>query len=131
MTPYPLNKNNLVQSFVDWRASTKRFFKTGRSSGLTMGTYSHIQSHIEIPLPPNSDDWPRKRVTEENVVLSGDPKVHFNEDGDSGSWLISSLGELVGMIWGAGENGQCYFTPIRLVLEDIERVTGLQVELYK
>jgi hypothetical protein len=39
-------------------------------------------------------------------------------------------GELMGLIWGAGGKGQCYFTPIALVLEDIEKTTGMTVELY-
>lgn len=43
--------------------------------------------------------------------------------------MISSLGEVTGLIWGAGHRGQCYFTAVGLDLEDIK--TAVEVESYQ
>lgn len=48
--------------------------------------------------------------------------------GDSGSWILNEVGQLVGLLWG-GTHSVCYFTPIQMVLDDIEARTGMKVEL--
>lgn len=97
-----------------------------------MGLYNHIQSHVEHDLFPNDNPFaPKKRVTDEHVIVAprGSSEL-FSQVGDSGAWLITSTGEVTGMIWGAGRRGQCYFTPIWLIIEDIEKATGMEVVLY-
>lgn len=97
-----------------------------------MGLYSYIESHVELDLFPNDDPLaPKKRVTDELVIVARDSVELFSELGDAGAWIVTSTGEVTGMIWGAGRRGQCYFTPIGLVIEDIEKATGMEVVLYK
>jgi hypothetical protein len=99
-----------------------------------MGHYSHIKSHVELEMPSNSENKrPPPRITSEHVAVlesrSFDKDLSFCDDGDAGAWLMGEGGELMGLILGAGGVGQCYFTPIALVLEDIEKTTGMTVEL--
>lgn len=70
-------------------------------------------------------------MTDEHVIVAPRGSSQFSELGDSGAWIITSIGEVTGMIWGAGPRGQCYFTPIGLIIKDIEKATGKEVILYK
>lgn len=119
-----------MQGFVEWEETNRIIFKDGRTTGATHGTYSHIHSHVEISLDSNSSyDQPGTRITNEHVIVN--PIESFCDTRDSGSWIISDRGEVMGLLWGAGCSGQGYFTPIGLVMEDIEKVTGMKVELYE
>jgi hypothetical protein len=106
------------------------YFKTGRTTGLTIGTYSHIQSYVEISLPFNSNDAkPPKRVTDEHVIVCPGENGVFSDDGDSGAWLLDRYGYLSALIWGSNSKDHCYATPISLIMEDIEGFTGGTVEV--
>jgi len=69
------------------------------------------------------------RTTREHTIV-GRPSApgRFNERGDSGSWILSEQGDLAGLLWG-GTSSVCYFTPIQMVIADIEARTGMKVEL--
>ena len=55
---------------------------------------------------------------------SGPP---FATPGDSGSLVFNVNGDIIGLIFGCGNN-RAYFTPIKMVLEDIRTQTGLILE---
>lgn len=121
-----------MDDFVDWEMTTKKFCKIGRTTGITLGHYSHIEAHVELKLPLNSEiERGSLRITSEHVVVSSENDKLFSGDGDSGAWLLSEGGYVVGLIWGAGPRGQTYFTPISPVIKDIEEATGLTVGLRK
>ena len=107
----------------------------GRTTGLTMGRYSHLDSAVSLPLPFNSkhkpgDEAPVRNTYEHLIVIEGgQPGQFFSRSGDSGSWVFDSLGSLAGMIWGSSAAGATYFTPIGLIVADIEKRSGRKVEL--
>jgi len=102
----------------------RRFFKTGSRSALTTGYYNAIEPEVKIALPDGAI-----RTTSEHTIV-GRPSApgRFNERGDTGSWIMSEQGDLAGLLWG-GTSSVCYFTPIQMVIADIEARTGMKVEL--
>ena len=110
-------------------------FKVGRSTGLTVGHYSHVKSDVNLSLPLNDSDErdavPRRRLTQEHVIVTEDPRngEQFSRSGDAGSWVCDCWGTLIGMLLGSSASSVSYFTPIRLIVEDIEERTGMKVEL--
>ena len=113
----------------------RTFFKIGRTTALTIGRYSHTESAVRIPLPPNSEDGqgdaPRFRVSSEHVLVveGGNIGDVFSRGGDSGSWVFDEVGSLAGMVWGCSEGNATYYTPIDFIIADIEERTGKKVEL--
>lgn len=113
----------------------RSFFKIGRTTGLTQGRISYLDSAVNMSLGLNSshkegDEKPRRCSCEHVLVIDGGfPEQHFSRSGDSGSWVFDSLGSLAGMIWGSSASGATYLTPIGLVVADIEERTGMKVEL--
>ena len=111
------------------------FFKIGRTTGLTMGRYSHTDTAVSLKLPFNSShkdgDKAPVRDTHERVIVieGGQPGQFFSRGGDSGSWVFDGLGSLAGMIWGSSAASATYFTPIGLIIADIEERTEMKVEL--
>lgn len=122
-----------------------RIFKVGRTTGLTIGRCNGIDSNVRMELPPNSDrkktDRKQYRVTQEHCIISekaGSELAYnaiyqFSAGGDSGSWLFDEIGTLVGLLWGSFESvtdTNCsYFTPIELIITDIEAATGKEARL--
>lgn len=115
---------------------TSRYFKIGRTTGLTVGQYNIIDTSVKLDLPPNSDH-PKGApgtITQEHTIIheKRDFGGCFTQGGDSGSWLIDAGGRLAGLIFGGQGPPQLftYFTPIEIVLNDIKKKTGcLRVEL--
>ncbi|KAL9016675.1 MAG: hypothetical protein Q9185_006002 [Variospora sp. 1 TL-2023] len=130
------------------------FFKIGRTTALTTGVYNDIDMDVQVDLPVNNmterrrqeraqrDAAALKGMTQEDrekayaapfkvkteehciVTASHDRERAFSRPGDSGSWVFSGTGRLVGMIWGQNSNGATVFTPIDLIFKDIEFMTG-------
>ncbi|KAL9027059.1 MAG: hypothetical protein Q9196_004360 [Gyalolechia fulgens] len=135
------------------------FFKIGRSTGLTFGIYNGIQTDVKMPLPVNHQTEstrqerqkrdagslkyltakereakyaePFYQYTQEHTIVSrrADEGRVFSKAGDSGSWVFDEQAMLVGMIFGDNGQGATFFTPIALILADIELMTGCTVEL--
>ncbi|KAI9773303.1 MAG: hypothetical protein M1839_002163 [Geoglossum umbratile] len=102
--------------------STTKYSKTGRTTGTTFGSFSHIKSHVQLPDNPG--------YTDEAVVMSLQPGKFFSEKGDSGAFLLSPEGELVGLVVGGCEpERQTYVTPIEEVISSIREITGCNVSL--
>ena len=50
--------------------------------------------------------------------------------GDSGAWILNEQGQVLGMIIaGYGKGFTTYYTPIILMLDDMENHTGLKLEV--
>ena len=137
-----------VQGFGNPREPTplshrNHFIKIGRTTGLTEGTYSSIMADVSLARLPNSDysegvakragadvlvsreHYIIKKADEKPVGTEG-PKKAFSMAGDSGSWVITEDGYLMGIIWGSQGLPDLYsfFTPIDVVLKDIQMRTG-------
>ncbi len=106
-------------------------FKVGRTTGLTVGAIERISSYVKVTRQSNSKQKAPMRTTLEIYAVRGLYDTLFNKAGDSGAWILDPLGDLVGLLWGGCEkSGHGYFTPIRLVIDDIEKFTGKKVEIY-
>ena len=108
-----------------------KVFKVGRTTGFTCGQFSEIDPLVKIKMPSNSENEapPERLSTECCFVVARPTKDEFSEDGDSGAWVMSREGVLVGMLWGRGGTGSCYVTPIAEILRDIETTMGVNVAL--
>lgn len=88
-----------------------RVFKVGRTTGLTYGTISDTNT-IVGPVPYTVGDcWFRNALT-----IDGDNGMLFSDKGDSGSAIIKTNGEVVGILF-AGNGQQTYACPIDRVLQ--------------
>ena len=99
-----------------------RGMKFGRTTGYTTGVLNTIRSHCILP---NSDG-----ESVEWCFLGN--KCDFSRKGDSGSFVLSGLGELGGVIIGGTTNNYnniTYVTPIDVVFQDIEQRLGYTVHL--
>ena len=67
-------------------------------------------------------------MTSEHTIIGQRTARRFSEKGDAGSWILNESGLLVGLLWG-GTQSVSYFTPIQLVIDDIEARTGMKVEV--
>lgn len=93
--------------------------KVGRTTGCTYGRVNGIRNAAIL----DTAETP----TSEYVVLGNDG-VSFSEPGDSGAWVINTKGEVVGVVTG-GNNGVSYIKPIKTILKDISKETGLTLAL--
>lgn len=107
-------------------------FKIGRTTGLTVGAIERLSTYVKIRRQSNSKQKAPMRTTLEMYAVRGLYGTAFNKAGDSGAWILDPEGDLVGLLWGGCEkSGQGYFTPIQLVIDDIEKSTGKKVEMYQ
>lgn len=96
--------------------------KIGRVSGLTHGWYSALKSCLLSN--ETKDGHTVVRQTWEHVVTK--PSEAFLELGDSGSLLFNTSGDVLGILFGASEQGDiAYFTPTQDLLQDIRSITGV------
>ncbi|KAI9746275.1 MAG: hypothetical protein M1835_002466, partial [Candelina submexicana] len=55
------------------------------------------------------------------------PRCELGMSGDSGTWIFTETGKLLGMIWGFNYlTGMVYYTPIYMVSDHITRVLEAQ-----
>ena len=96
--------------------------KFGRTTGYTTGVFNSIKSHCVLPNNDGeSKEW----------CFLGDNR-DFSSKGDSGSFVLSELGELGGVVIGgttANYSDLTYVTPIHEVFQDIEQRLGYTVHL--
>ena len=107
-------------------------FKVARTTGLTVGTIDRLASYVRVIRQPNNKHQAPIRTTLELYAVRGAYNKLFNKAGDSGAWILDHLGGLAGLLWGGCEkSNHGYFTPIQLVIDDIEKYTGKKVEIYQ
>ena len=87
-----------------------RVFKVGRTTGLTNGTITAIGTVVgPIPYDPGPC-W-----FHQQIEIVGDHGTMFSDHGDSGSAIVSTTGEVIGLLY-AGNGTQTYACPIQAVL---------------
>lgn len=107
-------------------------FKVARTTGLTVGTIDRLASYVKVIRPSSNKHQAPIRTTLELYAVRGGYNRLFNKAGDSGAWILDGLGHLAGLLWGGCEkSNHGYFTPIKLVIDDIEKYTGKKVEIYQ
>lgn len=77
------------------------YFKVGYTSGLTEGVYNHLEAGVKMKSPPNSDypNCGHSLITKKHTIIlteKEDLRV-FSKKGDSGSWVITQEGALMGL----------------------------------
>ncbi|KAL2823207.1 hypothetical protein BDW59DRAFT_163551 [Aspergillus cavernicola] len=66
-----------------------------------------------------------EKATLEHTVVSNNRKEVFETGGDSGAFVYTSTGHVVGMCFGGPHHGDVgYFSHIHDILDDIEEITG-------
>lgn len=89
-------------------------FKVGRTTGLTWGEVTDLSTIVgPIPYAPGLC-WFRRSLT-----IEGAKGTLFSDHGDSGSLILRSNGEVVGLLY-AGNGQQTYASPIREVLDSLQ-----------
>lgn len=89
-------------------------FKVGRTTGLTYGTVIDIAT-IVGPIPyPSGACWFR-----DSIVVEGLNGTQFSDKGDSGSAILRTNGEVIGILY-AGNGQQTYVCPIDTVLNELK-----------
>ena len=57
-------------------------------------------------------------------------RTGFSIHGDSGAWILNEQGQVLGMTFGGDEKGlTTFYTPIILMLDDMKKHTGLELEV--
>ena len=88
-------------------------FKVGRTTGLTHGTITAVGIVVgPVPYDPGNC-W-----FNQQFEIVGDHGVLFSDHGDSGSAIVSTTGELIGLLY-AGNGTQTYACPIDKVLTEL------------
>ncbi|EEP76151.1 predicted protein [Uncinocarpus reesii 1704] len=109
---------------------TECLYKIGQSTGFTAGWYNSIKS-IHVATRINQHGKEEMKVTKEHAIL-GRSGQRFAAPGDSGSFVFTEKGEVVGMIFaGRKDRNISYFTHISHLFEDIKAITGcIGVRIY-
>ncbi|CAG8168173.1 unnamed protein product [Penicillium salamii] len=100
--------------------------KSGRTSQHTEGYINHVkQVDITHVYDPQCPGLGRPVPTWEHAATSHN-KVHFADEGDSGSFIYDWVGDVLGLVIGGSPYGSVTFTPMVDVLSDIKKVTGAE-----
>ncbi len=122
---------SLKQPFENGLRSTMNgafIYKTGSSTGPTVGVFSRIKSDVTI-----KDDAHLALPVSEEFVYIGEPETErLANSGDSGSVVFDKQGRAVGLLFRGHKapsalNQFAYITPIEDVFEDIKRFSDGQV----
>ncbi|KGO76504.1 Peptidase S64, Ssy5 [Penicillium italicum] len=97
--------------------------KSGRSSGITSGTYSKLEcvqfTHLK------TDQGMAVIIPTFEYKIASRRGTDFAEKGDSGSWVYTLGGEVLGMLKGGNEShGTGTMTLMSDIFDDIKSVTG-------
>ncbi|KAI6084290.1 hypothetical protein F4821DRAFT_176193 [Hypoxylon rubiginosum] len=116
---------------------TTRVGKRGFATGLKFGVANGVEAVVRRPT------WGKSQFACEMLIVSNHYKHYrapFSDKGDSGSSIFDMQGRVVGLLNGRGDgtpdddqalwgSDVTFATPIRWVLEDIKRFTGLEPRL--
>ncbi len=89
-----------------------RVFKVGRTTGLTFGAVVEIMAQVPVSYT-HGLCWFRR-----SIVIEGLNGSRFSDQGDSGSIIVRTNGEVVGLLY-AGNGQQSYACPIDVVLQSL------------
>ncbi|KAL4786978.1 hypothetical protein BJX76DRAFT_354593 [Aspergillus varians] len=97
----------------------------GRKTGETQGKYNGLKT-ARIAREYIGGSWVEK-ATFEHTVVSNNRKDVFEMGGDSGAFVYTITGHVVGMCLGGPLHGEVgYFSHIHDILDDIQKVTGVK-----
>ncbi|KXG54559.1 uncharacterized protein PGRI_077030 [Penicillium griseofulvum] len=125
--PFPYG-NNVQFSGAFGQPITEPFFglelqKSGRSSQITTGTYSELECVTFTQTKGDDGQTIVVPTWEHKIASNGDGD--FAEQGDSGSWVYTISGELVGILKGGDEaHGTGTMMLMPDIFDDIRSVTG-------
>lgn len=91
-----------------------KVLKVGRTSGLTHGTITAIGTVVGPIAYDPGPCWFKQQFE-----IVGDNGTLFSDHGDSGSAIVSTTGEVVGLLF-AGNGTQTYACPIQTVLSALQ-----------
>lgn len=93
-----------------------RVFKVGRTTGLTFGEVVDVAA-IVGPVPYNVGPSAASRPCwfRRSITIEGENGTQFSDKGDSGSAIVRTNGEVVGLLY-AGNGQQTYACPIADVM---------------
>ncbi len=87
-----------------------KVFKIGRTTGLTNGTITAVSTVVGPVAYDPGNCW-----FNQQFEIVGDHGTMFSDHGDSGSAIVSTTGEVLGLLF-AGNGTQTYACPIQTVL---------------
>jgi hypothetical protein len=94
-------------------AMNDRVFKVGRTTGLTFGTVTDLATVVGPVSYAPGECWFRR-----SIVVEGMDGTLFSDHGDSGSAVLTSTGQVIGLLY-AGNGQQTYICPIDEVLRSL------------
>lgn len=100
-------------------------FKLGRTTNATEGRFTGLKALV-LKTGVDRDGEPASATTLERAIIHWkDPTKPFSEGGDSGSAVVNSEGQFLGLLF-AGNDATftTYFTPWEQLFEDIKKFTG-------
>ncbi|EEP81066.1 predicted protein [Uncinocarpus reesii 1704] len=110
-------------------SGTDDLYKVGRSTRFTAGRYNGIKSaHVATKINEHGEQETKVTMEHAIVGISG----RFSNPGDSGSFVFTRYGEVIGMIFGGHTQGPIsYMTHISDLFDDIKAITGcIGVRIY-
>lgn len=112
---------------IDEREYGEFMIMVGRTSGPTWGTYNAIKSVKFVDeIYRDEDGTPRSVECHDHLIISPPSEpISISDPGDSGAFVFSTLGLLIGMVIGGcpGSNS-VRFTSVKDLFDDIFKVTG-------
>ena len=99
--------------------------KVGRATGTTFGNFQKMlqTDTLHSWTQKETGEW-EEVTTLECAVLTPYGSEPFGRAGDSGSFVFSTEGEMIGLYFGGNDHtGLSYFTRIQDVFDDIKKIT--------
>ncbi|KAI9705544.1 MAG: hypothetical protein M1836_006299 [Candelina mexicana] len=95
----------------------------GKRTTATFGTVNEIRTDVKMVELPGQ--------TLREIVIVGDKGVEFSQHGDSGAWVFNEYGDVLGMMYGGQETGDCgaFVTPIDEIRASILEMTGYRMRI--
>ncbi|KAL4912364.1 hypothetical protein BDW62DRAFT_24456 [Aspergillus aurantiobrunneus] len=117
----PAFQQGQLISFHGTLAAGQVLYKMGRATGFTVGKYGGLKSAAVARRIVGGEE--REVATWEHCFTS--PGKYIINKGDSGSFVFTTTGYVVGMLFGGANSGDIgYFTCTRDLLDDIRLITG-------
>ncbi|KAK2748870.1 hypothetical protein FQN55_004012 [Onygenales sp. PD_40] len=104
--------------------------KKGKTTNWTSGTVNAIKANLRMSRKESGGEFNLHASRDISAWVAHAPKHKrpFCSAGDNGSLVFNiDTGNVVGLLFSSDPDGNGYFTPFNLVIEDIERVTGGRV----
>src|SRR5438045_6876573 len=99
------------------------FFKVGRTTGWTAGTFNSVKSTVFVE-EKDYEAW---------LILNIEPNGAFSDGGDSGSIIFDRKGGCLALLWGGRApvpegypHDLSFCTPLSIILEDIKQRLSIE-----